>query len=58
MKSEEQNSNNREVSYKCNFVLLSRKEKIEEPIGVSEPESVADCFPAPPRKVQKLIEMS
>lgn len=57
MKSDEQNLNNREASYKCNFVLLSRKEKIEEPIGVSELESMADCFPAP-RKVQKLIGMS
>jgi len=51
MKSEEQNSNNREVSYKCNFVLLSRKEKIEEPIGVSELESVVGCFPAPRKHI-------
>lgn len=57
MKSEEQNLSNGDAPFQCNFVLLSRKEKTEEPIGVSGLESVADCLPAQ-TKVQKLIGMS
>ena len=57
MEIEEQNSGNRDVPYQCNFLILPRKERVEEPPVVSGLQSATDRFSSE-MKVQKLIEMS
>lgn len=53
MKIEEQNSSSGDVPYQCNFIILPRKEKIEESADVSGREFAEGS--STEKRIRKLI---
>ena len=44
MKNEEQKLNNADIPYLCNFIILPRKEEMEELVEVSGQDGASCCF--------------
>ena len=52
MQSKEQDPNNINIPYQCNFILMLRKEVVEESGDISGAESDGDCLSLE-KRVQK-----